>query len=383
MLPVRIALRFLKSSKTQTVLIMVGLGVGVAVQIFVGMLLQNLQEGFVDSVVGKSSHVTILPADDDVLITEWEAIVNEVEAVNGIKAVSVSADSPALLVYGQETRSIFVRGFIFEDADRIYRISDALYEGDLPSTDTQVMIGLELRESLGLEMGDMVSLVTADLGTFNYTISGFYDLGSALVNEQWVMMNLPASQAMFDLGDGVTSVETQVDEVFEADIIANKVGKLPSVTGLSVENWIDNNEDLFSALASQSASSYMIQTFVLMSVVIGIASVLSITVVQKSRQIGILKAMGIKDRASSLIFLSQGLFLGLGGAILGVLLGTLLFLGFLQGISSSGDSIISSDLNYPFIALSGLIATLAALGASLLPAAKSRRLDPIEVIRNG
>jgi lipoprotein-releasing system permease protein len=150
-----------------------------------------------------------------------------------------------------------------------------------------------------------------------------------------------------------------------------------------VDNWIDNNEDLFSALASQSASSYMIQTFVLMSVVIGIASVLSITVLQKSRQIGILKAMGIKDRASSIIFLSQGLFLGVGGAVMGMVLGTVLFLGFLQGISSSGDSIISSDLNYPFIAISGLIATLAALGASLLPAAKSRKLDPIEVIRNG
>jgi lipoprotein-releasing system permease protein len=305
------------------------------------------------------------------------------EEVEGIQRVSVTADSSALIQVGEETRSILVRGFVFERADKMYNIQDSLYEGDLPASDTEALVGLELQVALGLELDDRITLATADLDTFNFTVSGFFDLGNSALNERWVMMNLAASQTVFKLGDDVTAVESQVKEVFEADTIAGKVAKLPSVAGLSVENWIDANEDLFSALASQGASSYMIQTFVLMSVIIGIASVLSITVLQKSRQIGILKAMGIKDRASSLIFLSQGLFLGLGGAILGMLLGTVLFLGFLQGISQSGDTIISSDLNYTFIIASGVIATLAALGASLLPAAKSRKLDPIEVIRNG
>jgi lipoprotein-releasing system permease protein len=382
-LPVRIALRFLKSSRTQTILIMVGLGVGVAVQIFVGMLLQNLQAGFVDSVVGTSSHVTVLPGEEDLYITEWESIVQEMDGIAAIDVVSVSADASALLTEGDETRSIFVRGFVFEDADRIYQIGEGLYDGDMPASDDHVLLGRELVEDLGLELGGTVSLTTAAKETFNLTVSGFFDLGSAALNERWVMINLAASQSIFGMGNRVTSVESQVREVFEADKVATKVAALPSTAGLEVENWIDNNEDLFSALASQSASSYMIQTFVLMSVVIGIASVLSITVLQKSRQIGILKAMGIKDKAASLIFLSEGLFLGVGGAVVGMTMGTVLFLGFLRGISSSGDSIISSDLNYTFIAASGIIAILAALGASLLPAAKSRKLDPIEVIRDG
>lgn len=383
MLPVRIALRFLRSSRTQTVLIMVGLAVGVAVQIFVGMLLQNLQAGLVDTVVGTSSHVTVLPGEDEIFISEWEAIVRDMEAIEGIQRVAVTADSSALLQDGGETRSIQVRGFQFEKADRMYNIRTSIYEGGMPASDNQVLVGLQLQEDLGLRTGDIVTLITADRETFNFSVSGFFDLGNDALNERWVMMDLGASQAMFGMGNNVTSVESQVREVFQADTIAKKVAKLPSVAGLTVINWIDSNEDLFSALSSQGASSIMIQTFVLMSVVIGIASILSITVLQKSRQIGILKAMGIKDRASSVIFLSQGLFLGLGGAIIGMVLGTVLFLGFLQGISASGDTIISSDLNYTFILASGLIATLAALGASLLPAAKSRRLDPIEVIRNG
>jgi len=362
---------------------MVGLAVGVAVQIFVGMLLQNLQAGLVDTVVGTSSHVTVLPGEDQVFISEWEAVVQEMERVEGVQTVSPTADSSALLTVGEETRSILVRGFDFDAADRIYGIKGAIVEGELPGTNSEAILGLELTEDLGLAPGDRVTLVTADRDVFNFTVSGVFDLGSSALNERWVMMDRAASQGVFGMGDKVTSVESQVDDVFAADTIGAKVAKLPSTSGLTVVNWIDTNEDLFSALSSQSASSYMIQTFVLMSVIIGIASILSITVLQKSRQIGILKAMGIKDRASSLIFMSQGLFLGLGGAVMGMALGTVLFLGFLKGISSSGDSIISSDLNVAFILASGLIATLAALGASLLPAAKSRRLDPIEVIRNG
>jgi lipoprotein-releasing system permease protein len=381
-LPVRIALRFLRSSKTQTILIVLGLAVGVAVQIFVGMLLTNLQAGLVDSVVGSSSHVTVLPGEDEIFISEWEEVVRDMEDVSGIKYTSPTADSPALMLHNEETRSVQVRGFIFEDADRIYKVSDALYEGELPTSQDEILLGSELQEAMDIQLQDRVTLVTSDLSTFNFTVSGFFDLGNTALNERWVMMQMASSQFIFNMGNNATSVESQVDEVFEADVIAEDVAALPSTQGLTVENWIANNEDLFSALSSQQASSIMIQTFVLMSVVIAIASILSITVMQKSRQIGILKAMGIKDRDSSLIFLSEGLFMGLGGAIAGMLLGTVLFLGFLQGISASGNSVISSDLNYSFILTSGLIATLAALGASLLPAAKSRKLDPIEVIRD-
>jgi lipoprotein-releasing system permease protein len=93
--------------------------------------------------------------------------------------------------------------------------------------------------------------------------------------------------------------------------------------------------------------------------------------------------MGIKDRTSSQVFVLMGLFLGLGGAVVGVSLGSMLFYGFVQAISESGDSIIKANFNFTFIAASGIIAVLSAVFASILPALKSRKLDPIEVIRNG
>jgi lipoprotein-releasing system permease protein len=383
LLPVKIALRFLKSSKMQTILIVLGLGIGIAVQIFVGLLLQNLQASFIDSIAGNSSHITVLPGEDEVVITEWESIVLEIEEVNGIKTVSVTADSPALLTSGPKSNSIFVRGVIFDDADRIYGIEEALYEGNLPANASQIIVGKELTEDMGLFIDNQVTLINPDQEAHTFWISGFYDLGLASLNERWVFMGLSSSQDMFGLNNSVTSIETQITDIFSANEIAEDVVVALDGEDVVVENWEDNNQELFSAIAAQSASSYMIQTFVLMSVVIGIASVLSISVVQKSRQIGILKAMGTKDRQSSLIFMFQGLFLGIGGAVAGMCLGVILYTGFISAISTSSASFLGSRYNVPFIIASGLVAVISSVVASLLPALKSRKLDPIEVIRNG
>lgn len=128
----------------------------------------------------------------------------------------------------------------------------------------------------------------------------------------------------------------------------------------------------------------MIQIFVLVSVVLGIASVLAITVLQKSRQIGILKAMGIQDRSASFIFLFQGLILGVWGAVLGILFGLGLIFAFTTfARNPDGSALIAIRYDIPFIVFSGSVAIISALFASMIPAIKSKKLSPIEVIRNG
>ncbi len=150
-----------------------------------------------------------------------------------------------------------------------------------------------------------------------------------------------------------------------------------------MENWKDQNEELLGGLNGQSVSSIMIQVFVLISVTLGIASVLAITVVQKSKQIGILKAMGIKDRDASKIFLYEGLLLGIAGAIMGIIFGIALMLVFTKfALNPDGTPIIPLYLDYKFIALSGSIAVVSASLAALIPARSSSKLEPIEVIKN-
>ena len=380
-----VAVRFLRSSKGQTVLIALGIAIGVSVQIFIGLLIQGLQQSLVDKTVGSSSHITVTSKNDDKLIDGWQEKMDKIEGADSrIKNISVTADSPAFLKFGDNAEPVLLRGVVPEKADAIYKLKAALYEGGLPMKDNQVIIGRELSELLGLKTGDKVEVVTVDRKSMELEISGLYDLKVASINKSWAVVKLAAAQEFFGYGDKVTSVEMQVEDVFAADTIAATVKDDLNDGSLSITDWKAQNESLLSGLNGQSVSSIMIQVFVLVSVVLAIASVLAISVMQKSKQLGILKAMGLKDKNSSLVFLFQGLILGTAGAILGIALGVGLLAMFTTfAVNSDGSPVVPIYFNYPFIAFSGVIAIASAVLASLLPAAKSLRLSPMEVIRNG
>lgn len=382
MLPLNIALRFLRSSRAQTLLVVVGIAIGVSVQVFVGTLITSLQESLVDRTVGGSPQVTITSSSEEPVIDQHEEIVAAVSGVGGVTAVSVSADSPAFVLSGGRTLSVLVRGWDVAQADAIYGISEAVYDGELPGP-WEVLLGRELAEEAGVGAGDGVEISLANGTRYAFSISGLFDLKVSSVNLGWAITALPTAQELFSFGGGVTSVELQVSDVFAADSVDEEITSALAAYPVEVDNWKDQNEQLLSGLQGQTASSLMIQVFVLASVVIAIASVLAIKVVQKSRQIGILKAMGMTDRSSSMVFLFEGLILGAGGSVIGVTLGVGLLLSFVTfATNPDGTPLIDLYLDYRFVLGSGVVAVLAAALAAVVPARKSSRLSPIEVIRN-
>ena len=275
-----------------------------------------------------------------------------------------------------------MRGFNLESSDDIYKFKDGLIEGTLPSTN-EIILGKELMDEAKLSIGDKIEILTPLGKTKEVIISGKYDLKVSSLNRSWVVSNLELVQDIFDYPNEVTSIEMQVEDVFSADVTSNSITSIvPS--NLKVENWKAQNESLLSGLNGQSISSLMIQIFVLVSVILGIASVLAISVLQKSKQLGILKAMGIKNRIASLIFLFQGLILGVFGAILGVGLGLGLAVAFTKfAVKADGTPVIALFIDPNFIVISGIIAVFSATIASLIPASRSSKLDPMEVIKNG
>ncbi|TYQ18412.1 UNVERIFIED_CONTAM: lipoprotein-releasing system permease protein [Acetivibrio alkalicellulosi] len=383
-LPFKIALRFLKSNIGQTILIIIGISIGVSVQVFIGSLIQGLQKSLLDTTIGSSPHITILSTNDNKLIGDWKEKVNIIEDFSDIKTISVSSDSPSFINFNNKTESVLIRGFLPDKANNIYKIENNIYEGKFPSEEYQVLVGKELSDSLGLFIGDKIEIITPQREMIDFTISGFYDLKIASINRSWIITNLETSQKVFDFGDFVTSIEIQVNEVFDADLIASNIISSLNSSEIDVQNWKDQNQQLLSGLNGQSVSSIMIQVFVMISVLLGIASVLAISVVQRSKQIGILKAMGIKDKSSSMIFIYQGLLLGLAGALVGVFLGLGLSFMFSKfAVNPDGTPVVPLYLDYSFIALSAIIATAASVIAALIPARKTSKLNPIEVIRNG
>lgn len=379
-----IAVRFLKSSKGQTALIAFGIAVGVSVQIFIGSLIQGLQKSLINKTIGNSPHITISSNADNKLIDNYSEVTDKIKGIDdGIINLSVSADGPGLIRENDKNYSVVIRGMNLDESDKIYNIKSRIYEGREPKEDYEIIIGRELQKELGSSIGDKLQIITNKGKTDELTVTGFYDLKVASLNKSWMITTIKTSQSLLSLEDKVTGIEMQVNEIFKADEIASGIeSKLDSI--LKVDNWKAQNAELLSGLNGQSVSSIMIQVFVLIAVVLGIASVLAITVVQKSKQIGILKAMGIKDSTASLIFLFEGLLLGVIGAILGLALGLLLSLMFTKfALNPDGTPVVELYIDYGFIGISALIAVISATIAALIPARRSSKLNPIEVIKNG
>lgn len=378
-----IASRFLKTNKGQTILIILGIAIGVAVQIFIGSLIDGLQNSLVDKTIGSSSHITLVPAGRDKYFDDDETLIQIFESDERFTAVAKTLDSSAFIIYDEETYPILMRGVEFEEVNDIYKFDDKLLEGRLPVSENEVILGKNLVEELELSLNEEIELITSEGIKAFIKVVGTYDLKVASVNKSWVIAQLGTVEEIFDKTNKLTSIETQIEDVFNADLIAqeytNDIGDK-----LEVVNWKAQNEELLSGLVGQSASSIMIQVFVLLAVLLGITSVLAISVVQKSKQIGILKAMGIKDNTASLIFLFQGLVLGIIGSIIGAGLGIGLSYGFSNFVKNpDGSSLVPFYLDYTFVGVSIIIAIVASTIAALIPARKSSKLNPIEVIKNG
>lgn len=379
-----IAVRFLKSSKGQTILIAIGIAIGVSVQIFIGSLIQGLQISLLDKTIGNSPQITVTSNTEDKLINNWNDKVDKIKKVKGTKNILVSADSNAFLKSGSNDYALLVRGFNIEDANTIYDIKNRIYEGTYPKENNEIILGRDFQEESSLKVGDRVEIVTSKGNITKVKIVGFYDFKVASINKSWVITILKTSQEVFSFGDKITSIEMQTEDPFIADEMANTIKSNMANESVEVENWKEQNEQLLSGLNGQSVSSIMIQVFVIISVLLGIASVLAITVVQKSKQIGILKAMGIKDKTASQIFLFEGAILGFLGAILGICLAiALLFMFTKFAVNPDGTPVVDIYINYKFIGFSAIIAILASTLAALIPAINSSKLSPIEVIKNG
>jgi len=384
MISLRIAVRFLKSGGTQTVLIVAGIAVAISIQLFVGLLIDSLQKTLVDRTIGNQPQITITSATDIPTIRNWEIIVDNIAQTGSTKAIAVSASASAFIENENSSLPIIVRGFNFGRADMIYNLSSSLYEGNPYQSRREVIIGRELRDELDIDVGDSLSVLLPGGKTSTFTVAGFYDLGVASINKTWILANLETAQSLFDYKDRVTSIEITINDVFEADTIASEIEQQLANEDLKIENWKEQNEELLSGLEGQRMSSLIIQVVIVFSVVIAISSVLVISVLQKSREIGILKAMGIKDLPASLIFIYQGLMVGLVGATLGVMLGLGLLYGFIEFTTSpDGSTLVDLYIEYEFILRSWLIALLAATLAAILPARRSLKLSPVEVIREG
>ena len=383
-LALQIAWRFLSSAKRQTIVIILGIAVGVSVQVFIGSLISGLQTSLVDSTIGSSSHITVISKERNTYIEDYVTTMDQLIAESDqLTVVSPVVNMGGILEKGTQKNEILYRGFDLDKANEIYGFDLKLTEGSqLPVNLNEILLGKTLKEELDLMPGDQIDIEI--MGTLRtLTVVGFFDFNVSVINSTWGIGTLATLQDIIGDTNAVSAIEMQIKEVFDAEALALSFDQSLSASNLETENWMSQNAELLSGLQGQSSSSLLIQVFVIISVVLGISSVLAITVMQKSKQIGILKAMGILDQDASKVFLFEGFILGIFGAIGGVLLGVGLLFSFTTfALNPDGTPVIPLNIEPGFIALSAMIALVASTLASLIPAIKSSKMTVIEVIRN-
>jgi lipoprotein-releasing system permease protein len=400
-----VATRFLREGRAQSLLIIVGVGVGVSVIVFMSALLSGLQSNLVRRTLTSQSHIVLLPQEEVARplrqpthstdstfgsllqkqaqrlrsIDQWQQIRRRLAQMPEIAAVSPVASGPAFAVRGDANKSVTLIGIEVEHYVRIIALDEKIVGGHLRLNSGEAVLGFELAKDLGANVGDKFRLSTGSGAADTLTIAGLFDLGNKGVNQRNVYVSLRSAQTLLDLVGGVSSIDLSLHDIYAAESLALKVA---SETGLQADSWIKTNAQFFTALTSQKISSNVIRFFIGLSVAFGIASVLVVSVVQRSKEIGILRAMGATRGQMLRTFLLQGGIVGLLGSLLGSSLAWLfLALWRTLALNPDGTPLFMITVEPELFAISAGGASLVGILAALIPARRAARLDPVVAIR--
>jgi lipoprotein-releasing system permease protein len=377
-LPLHIARRFLWRSKVQSTLILLGIAVGIGTQVFVGSLISSLQTSLIDTTVGTSAHVTLTSSEEGERLALDNALLSRLDDPS-ITAVVPQHRQSVLARAGEASDPLVVRFMEADVRDTIYDLDARLVEGSSDPAEGELLVGVDYAEQAAVGVGDELELLTDGGDRLTVKVAGVFDLGVAAVNVGTAFAAPDLAPDVLDLPDDeVDLVELQVADVFASDVIA---ADLATIDGVAATDWQAANADLLTGLQSQSVSSIMIQVFVMIAVGLGIASTLAIAAVQKTRQIGILKALGLTDRRSGAVFIWQAAMLGGAGTALGLAVGWALIAGF-DAAAAGSEALFPVSVDPAFAIASAGVGLGIALLSALIPYRRTSRLDPIDVIQS-
>jgi lipoprotein-releasing system permease protein len=397
------ALRFLREGRMQSLFIISGVAIGVGVIVFMSALLGGMQANIFNRMLSSQPHITMerpkqvaiplhVPNQGEAVIAtiqkpsqrmssldQWQKLRDQLQIRADIVAVSPTASGPAFVVRGDATQSISLIGIDPDQYIKIVPLPEKMIAGTFRMTNSDMIVGAQFAEDLGVKLGDKLRVATVTGGSLTLNIVGIFDLGSRGVNQRNVYVLLSTAQNLLQLIGGVSSIELTVTNPYAAETIAQSIA---AQTGLQALSWIAANNQFFFAINAQTFSSLLIRIFVGLSVAAGIASVLVVSVVQRQKDIGILRAMGGSRGQIMRVFLIQGAIVGLLGSLMGSALGAVL-LSMWRAVAKNPDGtpMFVITLDPALFAWSALIATITGLLAAATPAIRASRLDPVVAMR--
>ncbi len=409
---VKLAVRYLVSARLQSGLLMFGVSVGVVVFTFIAALMNGLSVRLTDDITGNVAHVTLEPElrvprafmaspkgrplfaiqpghDVKPAIRTYRSVLEVASRTPGVRAAVPEVFGNGTLARGEKNVAVAVTGLEAKNADAIAPIGPSIIRGRLDLGVGNVVVGSRLAADLGVDVGDRVSLRAARTASSRagavaaeaaMIVRGVFTLGVQAVDERVVYMELTSAKKLFDVADGVSIIELKVDDVWQAPLLAERLGR---ATKLKASNWLDRNTRLQEGLRAQASTSNMIKAFSLLTIAIGVASALFLSVSRRRADIGILRSFGIGRGAILRTFVLQGLFIGTIGALVGVALGFGFAEALLRGsMKANGAPSIPIDPAQGEYVRAILLAMAASAFAAVVPAWSASRIDPLEAIQS-
>ena len=376
-----------------TVISILGVMVGVAALITVISVMTGFSSYMQDRILGTTSHILITGVGG---IEDAQDVVSRVVDLDGVLAAAPYVMGQSLLKVEGDVTGVVVRGIDPVQEAGVTDLANNMSRGSLEDLDDDgIVIGVELARQRGLRIGDQLTLVSpseisSPFGMVplmeRFAVKGVFDTGMYEYDTGLVLVTTSAAQTFFDLGEAVTGVAVKTDDVYMTHEIAERIqGEL----GYSfwVRDWREMNQNLFSALKLEKITMFIILVLIIVVAAFNIIGTLILVVMEKGREIAILKAMGATRKNISRIFMLEGLIIGLSGTAMGLILGLGLcyILANYQFVELPASVYYVTTLPVKVqlldVAAICLAAMVVSFTATVYPARRASLLNPVEILR--
>jgi len=408
-----IGLRYLKAKRKQTfisiitVISTVGVTVGVSAMIIVLSVFSGFEKTLQEKIIGTQAHLVVLKASQEGM-DQYEEAAKKVQEVKGVVSAAPFIFNQVMLSSESNVFGVVIKGI---DPDRVGKVTELAHnmkagrlqdlKGD--SEPPGIILGIELAKHLGVSLNDAIQVISP-LGTMTpmgmmpkmkrFRVVGIFYSGMYEYDNTMAYISLESAQKFFGMGNRVTGIEIKTNDIYKVKEIGNEIRHklgFPFWT----KDWMEMNRNLFSAMKLEKILMFVILVLIILVAAFNIISTLIMVVMEKQKDIAILKSMGAPSKGILKIFVIEGLVTGVVGTILGTILGLAVVLNFgaIQGLLEKllGFKIMASDVYYidklpsqvnPLdIALIVMTAILISLLATLYPSWRASKLDPAEALR--